>query len=75
MLLVDQSQPSQIQHYAEGKLVGAVGQFYNGTRLGAVPQGKKVVLFYKPVNPAGSIRTKIYDGEAWNDGGEVVPLK
>ncbi|KAF9638010.1 hypothetical protein BFW01_g8907 [Lasiodiplodia theobromae] len=72
LLLVDQGSPRQIQHYADEKLVGAVEQYYPGTRLGAVLLGSKVVLFYKPVNPAGSIRTKVYDGGDWKDGGEVV---
>ena len=51
LLLVDQGSPRQIQHYADEKLVGAVEQYYPGTRLGAVLLGSKVVLFYKPVNP------------------------
>lgn len=62
----------KIQDYVDGKKV-EVAPYYPGTGLGAVPQGDKVILFYKSLNPVGAIVSAHYDGSSWKTGHTVVP--
>ncbi|KAE8396362.1 hypothetical protein BDV23DRAFT_168176 [Aspergillus alliaceus] len=69
---VDKSSPSKIKDRVDGKDV-EVANFYPGTRLAALSVDNKVTLFYKILNPAGAIATKVYTGSSWADGSTVVP--
>ncbi|KAE8154834.1 hypothetical protein BDV25DRAFT_82766 [Aspergillus avenaceus] len=69
---VDKSSPSKIQDRVDGKDI-EVANYYPGTHLDALVVDNKVTLFYKSLNPAGAIATKVYDGSSWADGATVVP--
>ncbi|KAF7596818.1 protein kinase ssp1 [Aspergillus hancockii] len=72
LIYVDKSSPAKIKDYVEGKSVD-VANFYPGTRLAALSVNGKLTVFYKILNPAGAIATKVYDGSSWKDGTTVVP--
>ncbi|KAB8071115.1 hypothetical protein BDV29DRAFT_197622 [Aspergillus leporis] len=72
LIYVDKSSPPKIKDLVGGKTVD-VADFYPGTRLAALSVNGEVTVFYKLLNPAGAIATKLYDGSSWKNGTTVVP--
>lgn len=49
-----------------------VCKFYPGTKLDAISVSGKVYLFHKPLEHPGSVWTRVFDGNSWTLGAQVV---
>lgn len=68
---VSKSSPAKVTVYNDGKS-SEVAVFVPGTKLGAVTLRGKVYLIQKPLEHPASVWTRVYDGGAWELGGQVI---